>query len=51
MGSPPTSGAIEMIHKNQSFKELFSWQPVHEGHTKAIQSRIEKTPKQGHRNR
>jgi transposase InsO family protein len=30
------SGAIEMIHKNQSFKELLSLQPVHEGRTKAI---------------
>jgi hypothetical protein len=44
MGSPPTSGAIETIHKNQSFKELFSSQPVHEGRTKAIQPRIEKLP-------
>jgi hypothetical protein len=41
MGSPPTSGAIETIHKNQSFKEPFSLQPVHEGRTKAIQPRIE----------
>jgi hypothetical protein len=24
MGSPPTSGAIEMIYRNQSFKEMFS---------------------------
>jgi hypothetical protein len=42
MGSPPTSGAIEMIHKNQSFKELLSQQPVQEGRTKAIQPQIEK---------
>jgi hypothetical protein len=43
MGSPATSGAIETIHKNQSFKELFSRQPVHKGRTKAILPRIEKT--------
>jgi hypothetical protein len=42
MGSPPTSGAIEMIHKNHSFKELFSWQPVHKGRTKVILPRVEK---------
>jgi hypothetical protein len=41
MGSPPTSGAIKMIHKNQSFKELFSQQPVQKGRTKAIQPQIE----------
>jgi hypothetical protein len=41
MGSPPTSGAIEMIHKNQSFKELLSQRPVQKGRTKAIQPRIE----------
>jgi hypothetical protein len=27
MGSPPTSGAIETSHKNQSFKELFPGSP------------------------
>jgi hypothetical protein len=42
MGSPPTSGAIETIHKNQSFKVLFSRQPVHEGRTKEILPRVEK---------
>jgi hypothetical protein len=42
MGSPPTSGVIKMIHKNQSFKELLSQQPVQKGRTKAIQPRIEK---------
>jgi hypothetical protein len=41
MGSPPTSGAIEMIHKNQSFKELLSQRPVQKGRMKAIQPRIE----------
>jgi hypothetical protein len=40
MGSPPTSGAIEMIHKNQLFKELLSQRPVQKGRTKAIQPRI-----------
>jgi hypothetical protein len=40
MGSPPTSGAIKMIHKNQSFKELLSQQPVQKGRAKAIQPRI-----------
>jgi hypothetical protein len=42
--SPPTSGAIETIYKNQSFKEMFSWQSVHEGCSKAIQPRTETTP-------
>jgi predicted SprT family Zn-dependent metalloprotease len=41
MGSPPTSGAIKMIHKNQSFKELLSQPPVQKGRAKAIQPRIE----------
>jgi hypothetical protein len=41
--SPPTSGAIKMIHKNQCFKELFSWQPIRKGHIKASQSQIEET--------
>jgi hypothetical protein len=41
MGSPPTSGAIEMIHKNQSFKELLSQRPIQKGRTKAIQPGIE----------
>jgi hypothetical protein len=44
MGSPPTSGVIKTIHKNQYFKELLSLQPVHKGRTKAIQPRIEKLP-------
>jgi hypothetical protein len=42
-GSPPTSGAVKMIHKNQSIKELPSRQPVRKGRAKAIRSR--------HRNR
>jgi hypothetical protein len=41
INSPPTSGAVETIHKNQCYKELFSRQPVQEGRSKAIQSRIE----------
>jgi hypothetical protein len=41
MGGPPTSGAIKMIHKNQSFKEPLSQQPVQKGRAKAIQPRIE----------
>jgi hypothetical protein len=40
-GSPPTSGEIKMIHKNQCFKELSSWQPVRKGHIKVVQFRIE----------
>jgi hypothetical protein len=38
ISSPPTSGAVETIHKNQFYKELSSQQPVHEGRSKAIQS-------------
>jgi hypothetical protein len=45
MGSPPTSGAIKMIHKNQSFKELLPQQPVQKGRTKVIQLRIEEPQK------
>jgi hypothetical protein len=43
MGSPPTNGATKMIHKNQSFKELLSQQPVQKGRAKAIQPRIEES--------
>jgi hypothetical protein len=41
ISSPPTSGAVVTIHKNQFYKELPSRQPVQEGRSKAIQSRIE----------
>jgi hypothetical protein len=41
MGSPPTGGATKMIHKNQSFKELLSQQPVQKERAKAIQPQIE----------